>query len=222
MLESIQLPAFAQAILQRQTCHRCHVSLTSAAVTAAGIRREHYGYLAFFYETICSCGGQSRTILRSQLIDADNWPQLSASWQWKDAITIATPIEHPDLVTARHPRTGLTLLLRAKPLRAIHIHCGYTAEDGPILLMVRWNPLGKRLVDSILRVEERNCIRIAQLPAEEKLPPKMWDWVLELEEGKEFTFADRRWRKMRRAEIEMLIRDRLYRIAAIKRESHRS
>jgi len=222
MFESIQLPEFAQAILQRQTCRHCHVSLTSAAVMAAGIRREPLGYLAYYYETLCACGGTTRTIVSSQIVNSESWSQLLGSWPWCEAVAIYNPIEHPDLVTARRPGTGLTLLLRGKPLRAMHMHCGYTTEDGPLMLMVRWNYLGKRLVDSILRVEPRNYIRLARLPAEEKLLPKMWDWVLELEEGKEFTFAERRWRKMRHDEIEVLVRDRLYRIAALKRESHRS
>ena len=225
MSDAIGLPPFAQEVLSKRNCRHCGTSLAHALIIAAGICHHPFpgGYIAFFYMTLCKCGGRTQSTIRSTLINQQTAPKLFESWAWREAVFLEDPKPgNPELLTNHSPMPGMTLLIRSNPIRSKQIFGGYvgTGEDPQVYLLCRWVRPDKQLVDGIIRIEPRNRIRIAQLPPEDKVKPNQWALFLQVPEGETFELERTKWRKLCREQIEALIRDRLFIVSALKRQRH--
>jgi len=69
-VDAIGLPEFAMESLRRRECRHCGLPLIDAMITSAGICQHPFpgGYIAFFYATLCRCGGKTQSIISSELI----------------------------------------------------------------------------------------------------------------------------------------------------------
>jgi hypothetical protein len=110
------------------------------------------------------------------------------------------------------------LLLGARKGEVLKLFGGYRRVGSALtLLLFRWDHPFLTCRDGVLRIETRDRVRMAQLPDDEELQPGEWEEFLSMPEGTEFRRASRRWRKLAAADIELLVRDRVYQIASLLR-----
>ena len=201
MSNKIKIPRFGRDLQERMKCVMCDHGLTETDITFAGAGRERGGKVCFSYEGTCpKCNKISTVIDYTHPFTQSDWWEELGRWH-QQALGEMGPYYRKGM-----PGSVARLLIGPPPLKIVYIVRGYTGSAGPVMLQGfgfdnKWGSC---------RLEANDKVRIMDGENEDNLPQDRWMKLANVAEGGKFAHAGREWTRLTDAQIQEILRDRVF------------
>lgn len=194
---NITMPAFAARVFARMRCRNCALQLFEGDLIFVGAGRGEDEVAHFSYHVRCPhCETITIVIDTTHTFTTERWWEEIGRWHKQT----------PPTIGCGNPTAIATAVLGPRPLRRLSISGGYRGDVGPVMLIFR---CAAAPFAGVMRLERQNRAILYSHAVTDCIGEMQLPWFGRLPIGS-FEFERKTWFKMSPAEIQEIVRDRVF------------